>query len=246
MAAIPIDLLRQFPFMAAFDDALLARIGRQLHRQHCQAGASVFAQNDESRDVYWVVSGHLRLTTYSLAGREVVFHDLFKGDIVGELSAIDGRPRAANLVAIAESELLCMEAAVFNRLTREHTVFAMAVIDRLTGLARKLNSRIYQLTAPVPMRICTEILRLALSRHSSGNSVRIAPAPKHLDIANRVNTHREAVSRTLSDLQRHQVLRRGRGELLVLDLQALRACAEGATLRLAAAGAAAGQAGQRA
>lgn len=231
MAAITLDHLSRFPFMAGFDDALLARIARRLHRQQYPAQTAVFSQNDESRDVYWVLSGHLRLSTYSLAGREVVYHDLYPGDIVGELSAVDGRPRGANLIAVTNAELVCLEAAVFNRLTVEHTAFALALIDRLTGLARKLNGRIVQLTAPVPTRICAELLRLAEHHRIADGMARLAPPPKHLDIANRVNTHREAVSRTLADLQRAEIVRRGPGELAVLNMASLRACAEGTALQ---------------
>ncbi len=52
-------------------------------------------------------------------------------------------------------------------------------------------------------------------------TARIKPAPKHAEIASRINTHREAVSRVMSDLQKRHILRRGSGELLVLDVDKL-------------------------
>ncbi|MCB1993519.1 MAG: winged helix-turn-helix domain-containing protein, partial [Geminicoccaceae bacterium] len=50
--------------------------------------------------------------------------------------------------------------------------------------------------------------------------------PKHAEIANCVNTHREAVSRTMSDLMRQGILRRGSGELIVLQVDRLRDLAD--------------------
>lgn len=217
--------------MQGFDEALLGQIARMLHRQSYPPGANVFSQNDEQRDVHVVLSGHLRLTTFSLSGREVVFLDLFAGDIVGEIAAIDGLPRAANLVTVSAVELATMDSAAFNRLSREHSTFALALIKHLTVLVRALTARIYQLTAPVPTRICAELLRLAEGRRLDANTARITPAPKHADLANRVNTHREAVSRTMGTLQRQRILRRSQGEVVVLDLAALRAYAEGAPFR---------------
>jgi CRP-like cAMP-binding protein len=143
---------------------------------------------------------------------------------------LDGRPRGTNLVAVSDAELLRLEAADFTRLLYEAPDFAMAIMQQLTRLARKLNGRIHLLTATVPTRICAELLRLARFNLIGGNKARLVPAPRHLDIANRINTHREAVSRTIGDLQRQQVVRRGQGELMVLDVAALQRYAEGEPL----------------
>ena len=51
------------------------------------------------------------------------------------------------------------------------------------------------------------------------------PAPKHAEIANRVNTHREAVTRLFGKLKKLGVVQRGRGELLIRDVHALAAYA---------------------
>ncbi len=228
MVTIGSERLRRLPALAALDEALLQRLAGVLHHQHCPAGATVFAQHDEVRDVFIVLHGHLRITAYSQAGREIVFHDLQPGDMVGELSAIDGAPRGATLVAVSQAELGCIESGSFNRLLQQEPAFALFVIRRLTRLVRSLNRRIYLLAAPVPNRVSSELLRLAERHRRPDNTARLAPAPKHVDIANRVNTHREAVSRALADLERQAIIRRSRTELFVHDLAALRAHAEGA------------------
>ena len=76
------------------------------------------------------------------------------------------------------------------------------------------------------MRICHELLRMARELDDqSGNAARLTPAPKHVAIANRVNTHREAVTRLLSKLTSQGIVQRGRGELLIKDVSALEAFA---------------------
>lgn len=222
--------LRQLRQYAHLGQPLLDRLAAVMHQQHCPAGATVFAQNDESRDVYVVLRGHLRITAFSRAGREVVFHDLLPGDMVGELSAIDGTPRGTNLVAVTDAELGRIDPGDFNKLRREEPAFADFMLARLTRLVRSLNRRIQLLADPVATRVCSELLRLAERQRISENAARLVPAPKHLDLANRLNTHREAVSRTLGLLQRHGIIRRGRGELLIENLAALLAHAQGAPL----------------
>jgi len=227
---IELDQLRQLSFCAPLSDQTLARLAERLTLRRHVAGSTVFAQHDDQHDVFLVLAGHLRLTAYSMAGREVVFHDLYRGDLVGELSAIDGRPRSTNLTAVRDAELARLEVADFTRLLGEAPDFAMAIMQQLTLLVRKLNGRINLLTATVPTRICAELLRLAGFSLIADNTARLVPAPRHLDIANRVNTHREAVSRTIGDLQRQHVVRRGHGELVVLDVAALGRFAEGEPL----------------
>jgi CRP/FNR family cyclic AMP-dependent transcriptional regulator len=231
MTVIPLDRLKRHGFFSRFDDLVIADIARGLQLQHYPEGATVFAQHDEQHDVFVVLSGHLRLTTYSLAGREVVFHDLHPGDLVGELSAIDGAPRGANMVVVSGADLARLGAADFQTLLRRHPDFALAILGRLTRIVRSLNRRLHLLTAPVPTRVCAELFRLAGFHRISASTARIVPAPKHVDIANRINTHREAVSRMMSELQREKIIRRDQGELVVLDMAALGKLAEGGSLR---------------
>ena len=53
------------------------------------------------------------------------------------------------------------------------------------------------------------------------NTAEIIPSPTHLDIANRISTHREAVSREISDLTKSGILKRTDGKLIVLDVSKL-------------------------
>jgi CRP-like cAMP-binding protein len=234
MHVIGLERLRELAFCSPFDDVVLQAIARRLVLQRHAAGSTVFAQNDDTHDVYLVLSGHLRVTSYSKNGREWVMHDLHPGDIVGELAAIDGGPRSSTLVAVTDAQLGRLEPGAFRTLMEEHPAFAMAVTIQLVELLRKLQLRMQLWMAPVPTRICAELLRLASFNRVGDNSARLAPAPRHLDIANRVNTHREAVSRTISELQRLKVLRRDQDALLVLDLGMLSKLAEGMPLAVPA------------
>jgi CRP/FNR family transcriptional regulator, cyclic AMP receptor protein len=59
-----------------------------------------------------------------------------------------------------------------------------------------------------------------------GRTARLRPPPKHADIASRLLTHREAVSRLLSDLRKEGLVERVRGELVFRDIPRLREFAE--------------------
>jgi CRP-like cAMP-binding protein len=105
-----------------------------------------------------------------------------------------------------------------------HPPVAAACLSRLASLVRALSDRVVEYSLlPVPSRIKLELLRLA-HRHMRGpNRAEIDPAPTHAEIAARVATHREAVTRELRRLAGSGILlRRGR-KLVVANVDALRA-----------------------
>jgi CRP/FNR family cyclic AMP-dependent transcriptional regulator len=87
---------------------------------------------------------------------------------------------------------------------------------------RALTTRVYEFsTLAVNNRIQAELLRLANLASKDGKSARIVPAPTHVEIASRVSTHREAVTRELSRLSRIGIIERTGADLIVKDIERL-------------------------
>ena len=87
---------------------------------------------------------------------------------------------------------------------------------------RGLSERVIDLsTLGVQNRIYAELLRLAREAGAAGNTARIDPAPKHTEIASRVSTYREQVTRELSALVKLGILERGEHVLVIRDVARL-------------------------
>ncbi|CAO3445962.1 hypothetical protein [Azospirillum largimobile] len=177
----------------------------------------------ETRDVAFIVDGRVRVVSHSAGGREVSFSDIESGELVGEMSALDGRPRSASVVALGEGALIAfLPARPFQQLVAAHPELAMAMMLRLCDKLRSATDRIMELsTLGANNRIHAELLRLAKRGTRRGASAIIAPIPVHSDIAARVSTTRETVARVLSDLTRDGVLERRSDALVVRDLPKL-------------------------
>jgi CRP/FNR family transcriptional regulator, cyclic AMP receptor protein len=182
----------------------------------------IFSRGDATNDVFFIVQGRVRITTYSLMGKEVTFRDLNAGESFGDLAAIDNRPRSATAVAISDSLLASLAAPAYWQTMMRHPPVAAASLRRLAHLVRALSDRVIESAIlPVPTRIKLELFRMAQQRMRGPGCVEIDPAPTHAEIAARVATHREAVTRELRRLTADGiVVRRGR-KLLVADLNAL-------------------------
>ncbi len=196
-------------------------IARQLRIRRYGSGQVIVGHRDPTRDVFFILEGRVRVTLFSSSGREISFRDLSAGESFGELAAIDRQPRSANVLALTDCLVGSLDADLFLGSVYNTPPLAEALLLKLVGLVRALSERVYEFSQPVPVRVCRELLRLAQAHRIAPNRARIVPVPRHNEIASRINTHREAVSRTMTRLKRQGLVLGGRGELIVPDIRAL-------------------------
>ena len=184
---------------------------------------TIIGRESDSRDVYFVISGRVRVVNHSLSGREIAFHEMDAGGYFGELAAIDGRPRWATVVALTDSLLASVAPDTYVNLLHDHPEMAIEVLRELARFVRASTDRIMELsTLGAHNRVHSEILREARALATEGdNSARISPIPVHADIASRVSTTRETVARVLSDLAKQGLVKREKNALVVKDLEQL-------------------------
>jgi CRP-like cAMP-binding protein len=164
----------------------------------------------------------VRITTYSQGGRQVTFRDFAAGETFGEVAALDGEPRSADVIALEATLLASLAPAQFARLLAEEPVLGSRVLKRLARLVRALSERVIDLsTLGVQNRIHAEILRLAREAGVEKNRARLEPGPRHADIASQVSTYREEVTRELSALAKTGVLAKDGGALVIRDVKRL-------------------------
>lgn len=181
----------------------------------------VLAHLDAGTDVLFLTSGRLRVSLYSSSGKEVSFEDLDAGQHFGEMAAIDSKGRSASVFALEPCTVAFLSSQNFMNLMSRHFIIARRVMMALCRLVRRLDERVFEFsTLTVSNRIHAELLRLA-GGGGKDRTATIQPAPRHADIASRVSTHREAVTREINVLARAGVIRQERDALHILDLPRL-------------------------
>lgn len=200
----------------------LETLARECAWRNYESGQWIISRDAADRDVYLLVSGRVRVTTYSAAGRQVTFRDFGPGEFFGDVAAIDDQLRSADVLAIDDALLASMSPAVFRRLLRDEPMVAERVLRRLASLVRRLSERVIDLsTLNVQNRIHAELLRLTREAGIARNAARIDPAPKHADIASQISTYREEVTRELSALAKAGILSKDGRALVVRDVKRL-------------------------
>ena len=183
---------------------------------------TVISVTDTRCDVFFVINGCVRASAVSHAGKQVQYEDLMPGMMFGELAAVDGEKRENDCIAVGQSQLAVMSREQFLKVVTENPIVLEAVLIRLTKLVRKQTKRIYEYsTYSVGQRICLEILRIASEKPAIDGKVVLKKVPTHADIAARVSTHREAVSRQVNELQKLNIITWRPGKYVVHDISAL-------------------------
>jgi CRP-like cAMP-binding protein len=197
-------------------------IAQQCKLQQFSRNQVVVQVQDKTVDVFFLVSGHVRATLFSVTGKEVAFRDMGSGEVFGDLAAIDGMPRSSSVVAVQDSLILSMSSQTFWRMIETYPSISTAELKRLTALIRLLSERVFEFsTLGVRNRIHAELLRLAQDHQQGDGTAQISPAPKHAEIASRISTHREAVTRELNHLEQSGLIKRSGSSIVIRDLARL-------------------------
>jgi CRP/FNR family transcriptional regulator, cyclic AMP receptor protein len=206
---------------------VVAMLSRRCRWRRYAAGQTILQYQDEGRDVFFIVHGRVCAIYHSASGREVRFSDIAAGEIFGEFAAIDGEPRTADVVSVTETLVAIMPGDQFWDLMRRYETVWTAVLRRLTGIARATLQRVVEFsTLPVRGRLHAELLRLARIGGPDRSIAVISPAPTHAEIASRISTHREAVTRELNELVRAKLIEKRGNDLIIRDVATLESMVE--------------------
>jgi CRP-like cAMP-binding protein len=183
----------------------------------------ILHMNDLSTDIFFVVEGAVSARSFSAGGKEVSYLEIQAGDIFGEFSAIDGKPRSSSIETTEKSLIAQMKSDDFRQFIAEHSELGLRIAVLLVGKVRELTQRVFEFgTLSVCQRVQAELLRLCASQVKSNGSCTIDPAPTHYELATRIATHREAVSRELGNLVSLDIIKIGRKSITITDIEQLR------------------------
>ena len=201
--------LRGIELYSDLTDAELAEVEKLCSWKKFSAQEQIIDRHSETRDVYFIVQGRVRVVNYSLSGREVTLDDFLAGSPFGELATIDGEPRSASVMALEPSLLASLPHEHFVRTIREYPRAVTRLMKHLTKMVRASTDRIMDLsTLGANNRVHAELLRQARDHMDGENSAVISPIPVHGDMASRVSTTRETVARVMNDLARKGIVER--------------------------------------
>ncbi len=190
-------------------------------------GQIILSEGAPSTDVYFIVAGLVQFSLISTLGRETILRNMGEGQLFGELAAIDGQPRSVNVIALKDSELAVLSASDFRNFVTNTAGAGLWLAELLAARVRDLTAKTFELaTMPVSNRLQGELLRRvdALGEATGDDDAFIIRNfPIHAELAARIGTHREAVSREMSQLAQEGIIVQQGRTLRIVSLARLRA-----------------------
>jgi CRP-like cAMP-binding protein len=218
-----IETLSKITLFRSLSSPSIQRLDTQCIWRRVPAKEWIIDYQDESNDVFFVISGVARVKLQALSGRESLLREINAGEFFGELAAIDGQPRSSGIIAVTEVTVAQMPASVFRNILHEHADICDQVMALMARQIRNLVTRVHEFTSlDAKYRIYAELLRL--SRPVAGHPDRalVSPPPAHTEIAARVSIRRETVAREIKVLERAGIIGRRPGALALTDTAHLR------------------------
>jgi len=202
------ELLRTVPIFAELGEADIASLARLTSRRSCPKDTVVFFENEEGDTFFCIVDGRIKVTILGDDGREVILSVLGRGDFFGEMALLDNEPRSATAIAVEDTELLSLHRNDFQTVLTDNRTIMSALIKILTSRLRRANHQISTLALlDVYGRVARVIVDTARDEGKRLKDGRIAfRRATHQEIANRIGTTRETVTRMLKDLERQGLI----------------------------------------
>jgi CRP/FNR family transcriptional regulator, cyclic AMP receptor protein len=125
-------------FKQVHPDEMAQLAAYALVAQH-RARAILFRQGDPGSSMMAVLSGRVRISSYSSEGREVTLNIVRKGEFFGEIALLDGRSRTAEAVAIEPTELLVLERRHFLPWLEAHPTVCLRMFGVLCDRLRRTS-----------------------------------------------------------------------------------------------------------
>jgi CRP/FNR family transcriptional regulator, cyclic AMP receptor protein len=175
------------------------------------AGDILFRAGASADGCYRVEDGLLKVVMVSASGAERILAFLGRGDIVGELSIIDGLPRSATVMAVRDAAVSFLSRAEFEAFADKHPEVYKLLIRLLARRLRETDTAVAAGSfLSLKGRVAQTMLELADHFGQEVGPGRIVIRQKigQNDLAAMAGIARENVTRVLNDWQRHKVVSR--------------------------------------
>jgi CRP/FNR family transcriptional regulator, cyclic AMP receptor protein len=186
-------------------------------------GAVLFVEGQEPRGVFVICNGRVKLSANSADGKALILRIADAGEIVGLPGTISGKPYELTAEALEPIQANFIPRSAFLKFLREHGEAALRVAEMLTDIyhATYQEVRYLGLSGSAAEKLARFVLDHVGSRDDvkrSNDSVLRAPLTlTHAEIAERIGSSRETVTRLFSDFKRRHLLEVHGSTLVITD-----------------------------
>lgn len=149
-----VTMIGEVPIFELMDDEEREALSRMMDARAFKQGEIIFEYGDHSAEIFIVRAGRVEIFVENTDGRKIVVAENDRGDVLGELSFLDGGSRTATAVALEDTQTLTMDRERLLEFIDRHP---HAALDLLTVLGRRLRSTTELLRSQVTRNVNEEV-----------------------------------------------------------------------------------------
>ncbi len=220
--------LKQCPLFADLPSPVLVSLSEMTKTRSYHAGEIIFLQNESVEGFYIILEGEIKVSRYGPDGREQVLHVLSAGATCGEAAVFKGMNYPAAAEAFSDLKTLFISREDFLGLGRRQPDLLLNMLAVMSLRLRHFVNLVDDLSLKeVSARLAKYILNL--SKRQGGKPDIQFETTKAM-IASRIGTIAETLSRTLTRMQKNNLINVKGKHITILDFEGLQSLAEGEKL----------------
>jgi CRP/FNR family transcriptional regulator len=210
--------LSKVSFFRLLDDHTLMELSRATRVLAFEKDGELFAEGEPCRGMFLILKGSVKVFRSALSGREQILTIESAGSVVAELPLFDGEPYPATCAALEPTETLLVPRSAFEESLTRRPDLALGVIRVLGERLRYLVTLVDEVSLmEIPQRLAKYLLGLA-EEHGAVFTLTLS----NQEIAGRIGTVRELVSRNLHRLADQGAIEIKGREIKIVDEDSLR------------------------
>lgn len=219
-----IQILKKSLLFSGLDDEHLAEVAVIAIKRTFAKGESLFNDGDVANGFYLLAEGSMKLCKMSPDGREKVLHFVHAGETFAEAAFFGDGKYPAEAKAMEKGEALFFPREAFMGLLERNPRFSLNLIVSLSLLLRRFARQIEELSfADVPARLAAYLVEMAGKKSTTfQGKTYIDLDMKKGELASRLGTVSETLSRTFRKLKEEGLIEVEGGRVVVYDMERLK------------------------
>jgi CRP-like cAMP-binding protein len=215
------QLLATTPLFKGLSEEVLTRATAHVVTRSHPANQVILLENDWGGAVYFVIDGWVKIRTYNLDGKEVTLNIIGKGEIFGEMAAMEEVPRSTDVITLTATTISSIPAQDFIHLIHHEPLAGVRLSQLMAKRLRQVNRRLRLREADSMSRVADTLIFLAEGQGTQGSNGIEMPNLPHRELSSLSGLARETVTRVLTKLEKKALIHRENNIMYIPSLDAL-------------------------
>jgi CRP/FNR family transcriptional regulator, cyclic AMP receptor protein len=181
----------------------------------------ILLENDWGGSVYFILEGWVKIRTYNVDGKEITLNIIGKGEVFGEMAALDEVPRSTDVITLTLTKISSIPSQDFLTLINNVPLAGVRLAQLMATRLRQVNRRLRLREADSMSRVVDTIIFLAEGQGKQGKDGVEIPNLPHRELSSLSGLARETVTRVLTKLEKKGLIHRDQNVMCLPDIQAL-------------------------